>query len=91
MMKDLKDDSGNKKTNKDTNKDKAKNDKTKGRRGPVVRVLPYSKKDLPKLSEDPAEAKRVRDNNLCSSCRESGHDDRTSSKCIFNSDKGRFK
>jgi hypothetical protein len=60
----------------------------RGGRSDIVRYLPLKFKGLPK-STDPVEGERIRKNNLCFSCRQTGHG-AGSPQCPFNMDKGRF-
>jgi hypothetical protein len=57
----------------------------------IIRVLPFSKKGLPKLSENPQEAARIAREYRCTSCRETGHSTSADPQCMFNPSKGRYK
>jgi hypothetical protein len=57
----------------------------------VVRVIPFKFKGLGRLSDNPAELKRVTEEGRCIGCRKKGHTNSQDSKCVFYSPRGAFK
>jgi hypothetical protein len=59
-----------------------------GRNNNIVRYLPRKYENMAK-ARDPAEAERIRKDNLCFACRQPGHG-AGHADCPFNMDKGRY-
>jgi Fe-S-cluster-containing dehydrogenase component len=57
----------------------------------AVRVIPFKFKGLSRISDNPAELKRITDEGRCVGCREKGYNNSQDPKCVFCSPRSAFK